>query len=147
MSRNLEVRNAEQSDVELVMSDGCIALETLKEKISRGEVVVATSDGTRLGYARVDFWWSSVPYLSMVWVLEEYRGQGVGRALILHLESRLRSEGHVALYSSSDADEPEPQAWHRRMGFEECGFIVGINAGGVGEIIFRKLLTREQAPQ
>jgi len=45
------------------------------------------------------------------------------------------------LFSSSQANEPEPQAWHRHVGFEECGFIAGINEGGVGEVFFRKVLT------
>ena len=45
-----------------------------------------------------------------------------------------------ALYSSSQVDEPPPQAWHRHMGFQECGIIAGINEGGVGEVFFRKAL-------
>lgn len=31
------------------------------------------------------------------------------------------------------------EAWHRHMGFEECGFITGIN-DGVGELFLRKAL-------
>ena len=42
--------------------------------------------------------------------------------------------------SSSQADEPEPQTWHRAIGFEECGIISGLNEGGIGEIFFRKKL-------
>jgi hypothetical protein len=56
------------------------------------------------------------------------------------LANRLRRQGHTVLYSSSQADEAEPQAWHRHVGFVECGFVAGINAGGVGEIFFRKQL-------
>ncbi len=54
--------------------------------------------------------------------------------------SAMRAAKHEFLYSSSQADEPLPQAWHRRMGFAECGLIAGINPGGVGEIFFRKPL-------
>jgi len=61
---------------------------------------------------------------------------------LLHfLEEFLRSKGHSVLFSSSQANEPEPQAWYRHMGFEECGFIAGINEEGVGEVFFRKVLT------
>ena len=63
-----------------------------------------------------------------------------GRTLLAHVEAELTSRGHAALYSSSQADEPEPQAWHRRMGFDECGLIAGLNPGGVGEVFFRKTL-------
>ncbi|MFC1799330.1 GNAT family N-acetyltransferase [Candidatus Eisenbacteria bacterium] len=140
MAERIEIRSADSSDLDLVMQDGCISLEALKEKVAHEEVVVATRDAERVGYARVEFLWSTVPYISMIWVLEEHRGLGISRALLWHLESRFRSDGYTALYSSSDANEPEPQAWHRHMGFVECGFIAGINAGGVGEIIFRKVL-------
>ena len=76
---------------------------------------------------------------ALIQVLPEYRRQGVGKALLRFIEAFLRDAGHEALYSSSQADEPEPQAWHRYMGFEECGFIAGIN-DGVGEVFFRKSL-------
>ena len=145
MAADIEVRTAELSDIDLVAQDACITLEALREKIAREEVFVAARGGERAGYARVEFWWSAVPCLSMIWVLKEHRGQGVSRALVSHIESRLLSAGHEYLYSSSDAGEPEPQAWHRHMGFRECGFIAGINTGGVGEIIFRKLLGDERA--
>ena len=39
------------------------------------------------------------------------------------------------LYRSSQVDEPDPQAWHRDVGFEECGIIAGINKG-LGESLF-----------
>jgi hypothetical protein len=52
----------------------------------------------------------------------------------------LRSAGHSAFLSSSQVDEPNPQAWHRHMGFVECGILAGLNEGGVGELFFRKEL-------
>jgi len=144
-TRPISVRAAEMADIDFVKQDGCISRDALEHKIARSEVVVATREDERVGYARVDFLWTSIPYLSMLWVLEEHRRQGIGRAILAHLESRFREAGHPTLYSSSDASEPEPQAWHRHMGFEECGFIAGINAGGIGEIIFRKILGCERA--
>lgn len=52
----------------------------------------------------------------------------------------MRDGGYQSLYSSSQADEPAPQAWHRAVGFAECGFLAGINPGGVGEMFCRKPL-------
>ena len=40
--------------------------------------------------------------------------------------------------SSSAADEAEPQAWHRAVGFEECGFVARLNHDEVGEVFFRQ---------
>jgi hypothetical protein len=56
------------------------------------------------------------------------------------LKAHLREMGHVALLSSSQTDEPEPQAWHRHMGFVENGICLNIADDGVGELLFRMAL-------
>jgi L-amino acid N-acyltransferase YncA len=73
-------------------------------------------------------------------VVEEERRRGIGKALLAFVERAASDAGWDVVYSSSDADEPEPQAWHRHVGFEECGFFAGHNPGGVGEVFFRKRL-------
>ena len=37
---------------------------------------------------------------------------------------------------SSQVDEAEPQAWHRHIGFVECGILAGLNEGDVGEVFY-----------
>jgi len=61
--------------------------------------------------------------------------------MLKFVERKLRKKWHKVLLSSSQANEPYPsQAWHRAMGFEECGIISGINEKGIGEVFFRKSL-------
>ena len=60
--------------------------------------------------------------------------------MLAYLEAYLRKRGYNVLMSSSQLDEPEPQAWHRRVEVEECGIINGLNEGGIGEVFFRKKL-------
>ena len=129
--------------------DGCIALDhptipakVIRRKIEQGEIIVAKRAGQLVGYLRLEYLWSMVPYIALIWVVEDQRHQGIGRAMLHYLENVLREQGYTALYSSSQANEPEPQAWHRHVGFEECGFIAGINEGEIGEIFFRKDLRR-----
>ncbi len=138
---DVHVRFATARDVSMVRSfDRYLAEAILRRKIAAREILLAERDGASIGYLRLEYLWSIAPYIAMIHVLPAYRRQGTGRALLSFLESYLRREGHATLYSSSQADEPEPQAWHRHMGFEECGIINGINDGGVGEIFFRKRL-------
>jgi hypothetical protein len=63
---------------------------------------------------------------------------GVGRAMLNFILAYLSENNHQWLYSSSQADESEPQAWHRHMDFQDCGIITGINEGGVSEVFFRR---------
>jgi len=46
----------------------------------------------------------------------------------------------VALLSSSQTDEPEPQRWHLHMGFTSNGLIENIADDGVGELVYRLML-------
>lgn len=136
----IAVRAAEGRDLPFVSQDGYVDPNVVERKIRLNEVFVAESDGKSVGYARIEYLWSVQPYISLIHVLEPLRRRGVGRALLAHVESVLREAGHSTLFSSSQVDESEPQAWHRRMGFSECGIISGLNEGGVGEVFFRKPL-------
>ncbi len=147
MSDETVIRFARRDDLDFAYQDGYIRGEVLRRKIEAQtlnpdrieDIVIAEWNGERVGYVRLEYLWSIVPYISLIQVLPEYRRQGVGKALLRFIETFLRDAGHEVLYSSSQADEPEPQAWHRYVGFEECGVIAGINEG-VGEVFFRKSL-------
>lgn len=134
------VRYAEPTDLEFVSQDGYVPECTVLRKVENREVVVAEREGTSIGYARIEYLWSRLPYLALIRVLPEARHQGVGRAMLRFIEAELRGAGHDVLLSSSQADEPEPQQWHRHMGFRECGRLEAVNAGGIDEVFFRKML-------
>lgn len=134
------VRAATGSDLDFVSQDAYLPDLVVRRKVSDGDVFVARRDGEPVGYLRLERLWSKLPYIELVRVLEPHRRSGVGRALLAYAEAEASAQGHAALYSSSQADEPEPQAWHRRMGFEECGMLAGLNEGGIGEVFFRKVL-------
>ena len=136
----VSIRVATPADLNFVQQGGRLSAETVRRKIEWREVFVAEAGGTLVGCVCLEYLWSAVPYLSLIRVLPEHRRRGVGKALLAYTEAFLRGQAHTALYSSSQADEAEPQAWHRHVGFEECGLIAGINEGGVGEIFFRKTL-------
>jgi GNAT superfamily N-acetyltransferase len=137
---NLTTRFAIPADLDLVGQDQCPPPAIVRRKIEWREIVVAELDGGLVGYLRLEYLWSPTPYVALIHVLPEHRCQGVGKALLAFAEKFLREQGHPALYSSSQVDEAEPQAWHRHVGFEECGVIAGVNEGGVGEVFFRKRL-------
>lgn len=137
---DISVRPARQGDLAFVSQDGYTTPGVIRRKIEQREILVGEVGGEPAGYLRFEFLWSIQPYLALIHVLDGYRGMGLGRALLEHLENELRSGGHEALFSSSQVDEAEPQGWHRHMGFEECGVITGLNQGGVGELFFRKRL-------
>ncbi|OAA31012.1 hypothetical protein AT15_08530 [Kosmotoga arenicorallina S304] len=118
--------------------DGELPEELLKEKMRKNELIISTQDNQPVGYLRLEYLWHKVPFIGLIYVLREYRGQGCGREMLRFLERYLRMKGYSFLLSSSQANEPEPQHWHRSSGFYECGMISALNRGRVGEIFFRK---------
>ena len=140
MAEETLVRFATHADLDFVGQDHYIPTEAVKRKIEQQEVIVAERHGTPVGYARLEYLWSTVPYITLIWVLPEHRRQGAGKAMLRYLEDYLRDKGHEQLFSSSQVNESPPQAWHRHVGFEECGIIGGINDGGIGEVFFCKRL-------
>ena len=123
--------------------------EYLGRKIKAKDVIIAETDGKLLGYLRIEYVGLIVPYLGIIVVNDEYQRKGIGTAMIEFLEEHLVSQkehkifkldGQAVLHSSAEATAIESQAWHRAVGFEECGIIAGCNEGGIGEIFFRKIL-------
>ena len=139
MSQTL-VRLAKPADAAYVSRDGYTDEKANLRKINAEEVFLLLVENEPAGYLKLEFLWSNVPYIGLIWIDEPYRKCGFSRDLLGVAESHLRERGYNTLYSSSQVDEPEPQAWHRHIGFMECGVINGINPGGIGEVFFRKNL-------
>ena len=141
MSEEISVRFAAPADVDFLQALSHLRPGIVERKIEWQEIVVAEREGAPVGCLHLEFLWSSVPYIALIHVVPDCRRRGVGGALLRFVETFLSERGHGALYSSSQVNEPEPQAWHRRAGFEECGIIAGINEGA-GEVFFRKRLSQ-----
>ncbi len=139
MTTHIQTRLATLDDLNFVSQDDSLPEMVVQRKILEAEVFVALIEDQRVGYLYLEHLWSRIPFIALIRVLPAYRRQGVGKALLDLIGITLRQRGHTLLYSSSQLNEPEPQAWHRHVGFEECGIIAGMN-DGVGEVFFRKQL-------
>lgn len=133
------VRLATESDVDVLAAQNGWTHSRTIEKIGRSEFVVAVDpDDTIVGFARLGFLWSELPFLELIVVTDDSkRRQGVGTALLDHLAERFHGTSPF-LYSSCNAGEEQPQAWHRHKGFEDCGYLYQVNSPREGEVFFRK---------
>jgi hypothetical protein len=111
-------RLATIADLAFVSQDGILPQAMVARKVAQEECFLVELNDRPVGVLRLEYLWSLVPYIALIHIKERHRK-------------------HDRLYSSSQADEPTPQAWHRHMGFEECGVICEINQGGIDEIFFR----------
>lgn len=135
------IRLAEAPDiVQLIKIDPSPKEVALVLKIVAKEVIVLVIDEEIVGVIRYAVLWTTVPFMGLIWIKETYRKKGYSLLLLDFLKNHLRQQGFVSLLSSSQTDEPEPQAWHRRIGFKSNGIIENINDDDVGEIVYRLML-------
>ena len=129
--------------MEFLTKNAYVSETIVRRKIEMEEFIVAVSDGEIAGFLQLEYLWSKAPYIALIRVLPEHQRRGLGKGMLQFVESFLFGRKYRSLYSSSQADEPEPQEWHRRVGFMECGIINGIN-DGIDEIFFCKSLSEKK---
>ena len=143
MSKQFEIRIANPGNTDWLMErDHSLAMipepgQMLAHLMARCDILIAEKTDVRAGFLRLERIWLRLPYIGLIRIDQKYRKAGIGRAFLAFLKEREGKAGHATIWSSSQADEPAPQAWHRHMGFREAGFIAGMNDGDIGEIFFR----------
>ena len=101
--------------------------EKLKYKLMQKEVLIAQFKDKIVGIIKFSYFWSTRPYLDLIYVEERIRKQGIGTKLLQFLEIYLVKAGYNYLYTSAQGNEPDSQNWHKRQGFRECGKLEAIN--------------------
>ena len=124
----------------LVVQDGDVSEAWVRRCVALGEYLVAELDGKPAGFLRFSRFWGIVPFMDVIRVLSAHQRRGVGSALFAYWESRMREEGAALLMTSSQEDEPEAQAWHRRNGFHDAGSITFGPMQPAAEIVMLKTL-------
>jgi GNAT superfamily N-acetyltransferase len=135
----IEVRWATSQDEATVPLPKHVSLAVWKARLRGGHVAIAL-DQSVVGSLHLEYLWGTKPFIGLIYVAPDHRMHGVGRALLGFVETELRAAGYDRLLSSAQADELTAQAWHRRVGFTDCGMISGVNAGLVDEVFFIKPL-------
>jgi GNAT superfamily N-acetyltransferase len=141
MAAKIRVRFGAETDKEWCQrTDSHLTDDVFRFKAQNDEIVIGELDGERVGYLRLEYWYLALPFVGLIIVDEQHRNKGLGGAMLAFLEEHLVKSGYDVLYSSSDVNEPPPQAWHRHTGFNDCGVITEMNDEGASEILFRKHL-------
>lgn len=101
--------------------DESIDQEVVEGKIQSKELLIAEMAGKRVGYLRLEYLWSKIPYIGLVKVNQEQRGQGIGRAMLRFLEEFLRENEFRVLMSSSQVNEPGPKNGTEKWDSKKAG--------------------------
>lgn len=107
-------------------------LTRFREHVARFPWLVWEEEGRVLGYCYAGAPWSRAAYSwcaeASVYLAQEARGRGIGRALYERLEEILARQGYRLVYAIITEENAGSVAFHRRMGYRDravfpgCGY-------------------------
>jgi ribosomal protein S18 acetylase RimI-like enzyme len=108
----------------LIQRDKHVDSTVLKEKLKKKEIIIIMESGTIIGWLRFGFFWDEIPFMNMLFIIEEYRRRGIGRNAVLFWESEMAGMGYRFVLTSTLSHE-EAQHFYRKLSYRDIGgFII-----------------------
>lgn len=134
----MDIRLARKRDLPVLCAlDRHVRPDELSALLQRGRVYLAEEGGEVKGWLRYSLFWDNTPFLNLLFLLPDYRGQGHGRALLSRWEADRRAEGYPLVMTSTRADETA-RYFYGRCGYREIGAFT--LPGEPRELLFSKSL-------
>jgi len=135
---DINIRYVKNNDyLWLKENDNHISEEILKKKIENNEILVIENYGKIIGWLRYNLFWDNIPFMNMIYFLEEYRKIGLGKKLVEFWENEMKNNGYKNVLTSTQSNE-DAQHFYRKLGYIEIGGFKYFN--DPYEIMFQKIL-------
>lgn len=129
-------RLAEEKDFDFISKwDQHIDRKELKTILSLKRVYIAESEDNFMGWLRYNLFWDSIPFMNMLYFLEDYRKKGIGREFVAYWEKEMQKLGYQRVMTSTVSKE-YAQHFYYKLGYIGIGgFML---QGELYEIILEK---------
>ncbi|GHV08953.1 N-acetyltransferase [Spirochaetia bacterium] len=115
------IRYAEITDFGwLIEHDKHISNEILKVKIKNKEIYIIQEENKIIGWLRYSLFWDNIPFMNLLFVLEEYQNKGYGKKLVKYWEEKMKRNGYNNVLTSTQSNE-NAQHFYRKIGYIEIG--------------------------
>lgn len=136
----MDIRTATICDMEFLMTNDSHISETeLMLLIQHSRILIAEINEKAIGWLRWNLFWDNTPFMNLLYFLEDYRGVGYGKKLVLEWENILKLRGYSLVLTSSLSNE-SAQHFYRKLDYKDCGSLLLENEDL--EIIFSKKLIK-----
>jgi len=135
------IRSAVGSDIDEICSFDHIAERSderrdfIQRAVADGNCHIAIDEGIA-GYAVLEYSFYQTGFVSMLYIHPNRRGQGIGTALMQHLEAVCRTE---KLFTSTNLSNLRMQSLLARLGYKLSGVIHDLDEGDP-ELVYVKYL-------
>lgn len=117
----LSIRFAKALDIDIIAKhDKWIDIEMLKEKIEKKQVYVAYDGKSFAGWLRYNLFWDNTPFMSMLHLLPDYRGKGIGSKMVGFWEEQMKTQGYK-IFLTSTAQTETAQHFYYKLGYKAIG--------------------------
>lgn len=90
------------------------------KKVRDRQGYVLLADDMPAGVLRYNLFWDILPFCTLLFIEEQHRMGGFGRALMEFWEQDMRSRGYGMVLTSTQVDE-DAQHFYRKLGYKDCG--------------------------
>ena len=90
------------------------------KKVRDRQGYVLLADDMPAGVLRYNLFWDILPFCTLLFIEEQHRRGGFGRALMEFWEQDMRSRGYGMVLTSTQVDE-DAQHFYRKLGYKDCG--------------------------
>ncbi len=127
MENKIEIRYVTKRDEEFWLSlDKHLPIDEFDKKVRDKQGYVISVDARPVGLMRYNLFWDSVPFCTLLFIDESFRGFGYGKALMNFWESEMKSLGYTWILVSTQSDE-SAQHFYRKLGYRDCGSLLAPN--------------------
>ncbi len=117
----MEIRYATMADKDLLLSrDSHIKKDVWEDTILNKREIIMFADGSFAGWLRWNLFWDEIPFMNMLYFLEDYRGKGYGSQIVKYWENEMLKLGYDKVMTSSQANE-NAQHFYRKLGYRDAG--------------------------
>ena len=114
-------RLAEEKDLDFISKwDQHIDRKELKTILSLKIVYIAENEDNFMGWLRYNLFWDSIPFMNMLYFLEDYRKKGIGREFVAYWEKEMQKLGYQRVMTSTVSKE-YAQHFYYKLGYIGIG--------------------------
>lgn len=114
----------------------------LADCINNNQVYVLREDQEIRGVLRYSLFWQTIPFLDLIYLNETCRGQGWGKRMMQHWETRMRAMGYAYTMLSTQADETA-KYFYEKLGYRRVGAFLPPKQDAEEILYLKQIQTKE----
>lgn len=115
------IRYATLNDINIILQyDTHISKNELENIINLKRVLLMFDDNRFIGWLRYNLFWDSIPFMNMLYILDEYQNKGFGKALVNYWETEMKLLNYNILLTST-VEKENAKSFYQKLGYKIIG--------------------------